>query len=401
MEKELKILVIDDDEVDRMSVCRALKKIEFSVKILEVSNYDEAINCLKKNIFDCIFLDYRLPGKDGLAVVREVRESGNKIPLVILTGQGDEQIAVEIMKAGASDYINKSRISSQLLRKTLQHVVRIHEAERQIELFHQQLFESNEQLKRKNQELEEKQRQIHQQNLKLLEAAELKSRFLATMSHELRTPLNAIMVFSQMILRKAKGKLSDSEADMVERIVNNGKNLLELINDILDLSKIEAGGLQLFPKEFDLAQLVQVSIDELYVLAQSKNLTINTYINLQNSIVYHDRTRIRQVIVNLLSNAIKFTDTGKVDVTINEISSERLIISVRDTGIGIEPEKLKHIFEPFRQGNQTNSRRHQGTGLGLAITDSLMKMMKGSIKVESELGKGSEFSLELPRCLTK
>ncbi|KST65937.1 ATP-binding response regulator [Mastigocoleus testarum] len=401
MKKELSILVIDDDEVDRISVCRALNKIEFAVKISEASNYNEAVKYLERNKFDCIFLDYALPGKDGLAVVRELRDSGNKIPLVILTGQGDEQIAVEIMKAGASDYIGKSRISPQLLGKTLQHVVRIHEAERQIELFHQQLFESNEQLKRKNQELEEKQQQIHQQNLKLLEAAELKSRFLATMSHELRTPLNAIMVFSQMVLRKTKGKLSDSEADMVERILNNGKNLLELINDILDLSKIEAGGLRLAPEEFDIAGLIQISVDELRILAERKSLTINTCINLQNPVVFNDRTRVRQVIVNLLSNAIKFTDTGYVDVTVNEISEQWLIVSVCDTGIGIESEKLKHIFEPFRQGNQTNSRRYQGTGLGLAITDSLMKMMKGTIGVESELGKGSKFSLKLPRCLSQ
>ncbi|MEM9925649.1 MAG: ATP-binding protein [Cyanobacteria bacterium P01_D01_bin.50] len=399
MENALRILVLDDDEVDRMAVCRALSKIEISVDVSEAANYDEAIVDLEKNQFDCVFLDYRLPGKDGLAVVKEVRDSGNKIPLVVLTGQGDERIAVEVMKAGASDYINKSRISPHLLGKTLQNVIRMYEAERQIELFNQQLYESNEQLKRQNKELEEKQQQIHQQNLKLLEASELKSRFLATMSHELRTPLNAIMVFSQMILRKTKGKLSNSEADMVERILNNGKNLLELINDILDLSKIEAGGLQLVPEEFDLAQLVKISVDELRILAERKNLTINTYINLLNPILYHDRTRIRQVIVNLLSNAIKFTDAGKVDVMINEISHETITISVCDTGIGIESDKLDHIFEPFRQANQTHSRRHSGTGLGLAITDSLMKMMKGSISVESELGKGSQFRLELPRYL--
>ncbi|MEO1376162.1 MAG: hybrid sensor histidine kinase/response regulator, partial [Cyanobacteria bacterium J06635_10] len=380
-------------------VCRALSKIEVCVDVSEATNYDEAIIDLENNQFDCVFLDYRLTGKDGLAVVKEVRDSGNKIPLVVLTGQGDEQIAVEVMKAGASDYINKSRISPHLLGKTLQNVIRMYEAERQIELFNQQIFESNEQLKRQNKELEEKQQQIHQQNLKLLEASELKSRFLATMSHDLRTPLNAIMVFSQMILRKTKGKLSNSEADMVERILNNGKNLLELINDILDLSKIEAGGLQLVPEEFDLAQLVKISVDELRILAERKNLTINTCINLLNPILYHDRTRLRQVIVNLLSNAIKFTDAGKVDVMINEISDETITISVCDTGIGIESEKLDHIFEPFRQANQTHSRRHSGTGLGLAITDSLMKMMKGSISVESELGEGSEFKLELPRCL--
>lgn len=399
MEHSLRILVLDDDEVDRMAVCRTLSKIEVSVDVSEAANYDEAIVDLENNQFDCVFLDYRLPGKDGLAVIKEVRDSGKKIPLVVLTGQGDEQIAVEIMKAGASDYINKSRMSPHLLGKTLQNVIRMYEAERQIELFHQQIFESNEQLKRKNKELEEKQEQIHQQNLKLLEASELKSRFLATMSHELRTPLNAIMVFSQMILRKTKGKLSDSERDMVERILNNGKNLLELINDILDLSKIEAGRLELVPEEFDIAQLVKVSVDELRILAERKKLIINTHIDLQNPILFHDRTRVRQVIVNLLSNAIKFTDTGKVDVIINEIYDKTITISVRDTGIGIESEKLEHIFEPFRQANQTHSRRHSGTGLGLAITDSLMKMMKGSISVESELGKGSEFRLELPRCL--
>lgn len=399
MEHYLRILVLDDDEVDRMAVCRALSKIEVSVDVSEASNYEEATTYLNNNQLDCVFLDYRLPGKDGLAVVKEVRDSGNKIPLIVLTGQGDEQIAVEIMKAGASDYINKSRISPQLLGKTLQNAIRMYQAERKIELFHQQIRESNEELKRKNKELEEKQEQIHQQNLRLLEASELKSRFLATMSHELRTPLNAIMVFSQMILRKTKGKLSDSEADMVQRILNNGKNLLELINDILDLSKIEASGLQLVPEKFDIAQLVKVSTDELHILAERKNLIINIDLDIHNTIVFHDPTRVRQVIVNLLSNAIKFTDTGKIDINVNEISNERLIISVRDTGIGIEPEKLEHIFEPFRQGNQTNSRRHQGTGLGLAIADSLMKMMQGSISVASELGKGSEFRLELPRSL--
>ena len=400
MEQGLNILVIDDDEVDRMVVYRALSKIQISVKLFEASNYEAAISYLENNQFDCIFIDYNLPGKDGLAIVREMRNYGNKTPLVVLTGQGDEQIAVEIMKAGASDYINKSRISPQLLDKTLQHVVRMYEVERQIELFHQQLFESNEQLKRKNKELEEKQQQIRQQNIKLLEAAELKSCFLATMSHELRTPLNAIIAFSQIILRKTKGKLSDSESDMLQRVVNNGKNLLDLINDILDLSKIEANGLQLVAEEFDIAQLVKISIDELRILAERKKLTINTSINLQNPIICLDKTRVRQIIVNLLSNAIKFTDTGKVDVIVDQISDEIITISVRDTGIGIAADKLKHIFEPFIQINQTNSRRYNGTGLGLAITDSLINMMQGSIYVESELGKGSEFRLELPRNLS-
>ena len=392
-------LVIDDDEVDRMAISRSLKRTDIPIELSAASNYEEAIALLSNQEFDCVFIDYLLPGKDGLELVRELRSSGSLIPLIVLTGQGDEQIAVEIMKAGASDYINKSRLSPELLGKTLKNALRIYQAERQVQLYHQQVLASNEELKRKNLELEIKQQQIHQQNLKLLEASELKSRFLATMSHELRTPLNAIMVFSQMILRKAKSKLSNSEVDMVERILNNGKNLLDLINDILDLSKIESGRLQLHPEVFEIDKLAKTSVDELRVLAERKNLTLHTHIKLDNPTVYHDRIRVRQVLVNLLSNAIKFTDTGRIDVSLEEVSGEKLAIAVRDTGIGIEADKLQHIFEPFRQANQTNSRRHQGTGLGLAITDSLVKMMQGSIDVESEVGKGSEFRIELPRTL--
>jgi signal transduction histidine kinase len=395
----LKVLIVDDDEVDRMAVRRSLNTSDINITLLEASDYLEAMDFLEDTSFDCVFLDYRLPGKDGLALVQEIRATGNKVPLVVLTGQGDEQIAVELMKAGASDYITKSRISSELLLKTIKNVIRIYKAESQIELFNKQLIETNEQLKRKNEELEEKQRQIHLQNIKLLEAAELKSKFLATMSHELRTPLNAIMAFSQMLIRKTKEKLSSSEADMLERVYNNGKNLLALINDILDLSKIEAGGLQLSPEEFDIAQLVKITTDELRALAEQKQISLNIFFNIQNSKIINDRTRVRQVLVNLISNAIKFTEIGGVTIKIHEVFPDRLVIAVKDTGIGIAPEDLGHIFEPFRQINQSNSRPYQGTGLGLAITDSLVKMMNGCICVQSELGKGSEFSFELPRSL--
>ncbi|MBW4505200.1 MAG: response regulator [Scytonematopsis contorta HA4267-MV1] len=395
----LKVLIVDDDEVDRMAVRRSLNTSDMNITLLEASDYLEAMDFLEDTSFDCVFLDYRLPGKDGLALIQEIRATGNKVPLVVLTGQGDEQIAVELMKAGASDYITKSRINSELLSKTIKNVVRIYKAESQIELFNKQLIETNEQLKRKNEELEEKQRQIHLQNIKLLEAAELKSKFLATMSHELRTPLNAIMAFSQMLIRKTKEKLSASEADMLERVYNNGKNLLALINDILDLSKIEAGGLQLSPEEFDIAQLVKMTTDELRALAEQKQISLNIFLNIQSYKIINDRTRVRQVLVNLISNAIKFTETGGVTIQINEIYPDRLVIAVKDTGIGIASEDLRHIFEPFRQINQSNSRPYQGTGLGLAITDSLVKMMNGCIYVKSELGNGSEFSFELPRSL--
>ncbi|MEA5598669.1 hybrid sensor histidine kinase/response regulator [Rivularia sp. UHCC 0363] len=397
MEENLKILIVDDDEVDRMAVSRALKTAGIKMKLFEASDYLAAVEILAENDFDCIFVDYLLPGKDGLALVQEIRNSGSKVPLIVLTGQGDEQTAVDLMKAGASDYITKSRITPDLLSATLRNVIRVYEVEARIELFNQQLRESNELLKKKNKELEEKKEQIHVQNLKLLEASEIKSKFLATMSHELRTPLNAIMAFSQMLQRKNKGNFSDAQVDMIERIHNNGKNLLVLISDILDLSKIEAGGLELHPEEFDLSQLINTTVDELRSLKVNKKLDLKIKNNLQNTKVFNDKTRVRQVLVNLISNAIKFTDQGMVSIQAKEISDTHLGIVIEDTGIGISASDIKHIFEPFRQINQSISRKYAGTGLGLAITESLIKMMDGRILVDSEVDKGSTFIVELPR----
>jgi signal transduction histidine kinase len=255
----------------------------------------------------------------------------------------------------------------------------------------------NDILGRQNLKLERQRQQIQQQNLQLLEAAQLKSQFLATMSHELRTPMNAIIGFSQLLLRQRHHQLSNQQADMVERILSNGKNLLMLINDILDLSKIEAGRIELRLEEFDLVQLVTTTTEELRSLAQQKNLELQVHASVNNSLVVNDSARLRRVLVNLISNAIKFTETGRVAVLVQELAGERLSLTVHDTGIGIAQDDLKHIFEEFRQVDQTLAKKYPGTGLGLAIVDWLVDLMNGSISVESELGKGSTFRIELPR----
>ncbi len=255
----------------------------------------------------------------------------------------------------------------------------------------------NDILAQQNRELESTHNQIAQQNLQLIEAARLKSQFLATMSHELRTPMNAVIGFAQVLLRQRTANLTPAQSDMVERILNNGKNLLALINDILDLSKIEAGRLELKLDEFDLTNLITTTIAELRPLAEQKQLPLLLRTELDNPIVINDSTRVRQVLVNLLSNAIKFTNAGSVEVEVSQIDPTHLLISVKDTGVGIAESELEHIFEEFRQVDQTNTRQHGGTGLGLAITKSLVDMMKGSITVESKLGQGSTFYVYLPR----
>lgn len=238
---------------------------------------------------------------------------------------------------------------------------------------------------------------IKSENLQLQETARLKSQFMAMMSHELRTPMHIILGFAQLLLRQPVKLLAPQLKNMVERIYNNAKHLLALIEDILDFTALESGKLNLNSQRFNLAELIQKIIQEQQHLASGKQLSLLVDIQLQNPTIIGDSKRVRQILVNLLDNAIKFTDKGSVKLEVYEVCKERIEIVVRDTGIGIAQSDIKYIFQEFRQVNQTYSRTHGGTGLGLAIVDKLVKLMNGTISVQSQLGEGSTFRVEIPR----
>jgi signal transduction histidine kinase len=374
MEETLKILVVDDDEVDRMAVHRALLNAGVLVSLSEVDTCSEAIRLIHTNSYDCVFLDYRLPDGDGLTLISQLRAANIKVPLVVLTGQSDEQVAVELMKAGANDYLSKSRVSSETLGQVLRNAIRVYRAELQAEEAMLQLRQSNKILVEKNKELEQQRQQIQQQNIKLLQASQLKSKFLATISHELRTPMNAIIGFSQFLLRPKYGSLSDSQRDMVERILNNGKHLLGLLNEVLDFSKIESGQLELKPQIYDISTVIDSTVGEMKTQASMKKLSLSVTNKLDDPIVYSDPLRVKQILTNLLSNAIKFTKVGGVDVGVESVDEDRIVISVHDTGIGIDSDEIDNIFEVFRQIDQEINREYPGTGLGLAIVKSLVNI---------------------------
>ena len=403
--KPISILVVDDDEIDRMALHRSLKSTPLLTTIKEAVNAEEALETVFEYSYDCIFVDYHLPGQNGLALVKQIRERGIDTPLIVLTGQGSEQTAVELMKAGASDYLPKNKLSPETLTRIVRSALRMHQAEILVRQTNLRLSEKNKQLERINRELETKQQQIYRQNLQLQEVSRLKSEFLATMSHELRTPLNAIIGFSQILLNGKKGILSSTQKDMLGRVLSNGRHLLELISDVLELSKIEAGRLDLELHSLDLVELVEATVDELRSLALQKNLDISVDIALDDPIATNDPVRVRQVLTNLLSNAIKFTQRGSITVSLKPLiaddeagsPSERILLSVADTGCGISEFDLPYIFEVFHQSDQKTNRHHAGTGLGLAITYSLVKIMHGEIAVESQVDKGSTFRVELPR----
>ena len=415
--KKLKLLVVDDDEIDRMALRRALKTTPFQAVISEAGSADEALELIGHTDFDLMFLDYHLPGKNGLELTQKIREQGIRVPLIVLTGQGDEQTAVALMKAGASDYLPKSKLSSETIARLMRGSMRVYEAEKVAEDASSNLREKNKLLERKNRELERQRLYIHQQNMRLQEVSRLKSEFLATMSHELRTPLNAIIGFSQILLSKSKQSLGDREQDMIKRVLANGRNLLDLINDVLAFSKIEAGRLDLVPEKMNLSDLVTKTAGELQSLAAQKSLDLTLDIQLEDEIVINDEARLRQILVNLLSNAIKFTDKGTVSVTVKRNSnvvflpslstnrsnkyqgeqSDFIAITVCDTGCGIADDERINIFEPFHQADRRISRKYSGTGLGLAITHSLVKMMHGNITLKSAIGQGTEFTVIIPR----
>jgi signal transduction histidine kinase len=233
----------------------------------------------------------------------------------------------------------------------------------------------------------------------LKEIDRLKSEFLTSMSHELRTPLNSIIGFADVLLQGIDGDLPDLALNDIRLIHSSGQHLLALINDILDLAKIEAGGLELMREPLDVQEMVKD------VLAASSSLVKNKPVEIQVNLpeqplppVYADKLRLSQVLINLVSNAAKFTHEGSITIKaeVRANQSDRMRIAVIDTGIGIPPDKLETIFDRFRQADQATTRKYGGTGLGLAISRNLVQMHGGDLKVMSEENIGSEFYFTIP-----
>jgi signal transduction histidine kinase len=222
-----------------------------------------------------------------------------------------------------------------------------------------------------------------------------KSQFLANMSHEFRTPLNAIIGFTEVLQDQIPGPLNAEQLEYLGDVNNAGQLLLRLINDVLDLAKVEAGRLELFYETFPIAQTVREAATTLRGVAEKKGITIQLNLPPDLGVITADQIRLKQVLFNLLSNAVKFTDRGEVNVSA-AIEDGQLHLAIADTGIGIRPEDMQRIFVEFSQVDASHARRHEGTGLGLALSKRLVETHGGKIWLESEFGKGSVFHVLLP-----
>lgn len=226
-------------------------------------------------------------------------------------------------------------------------------------------------------------------------ANKAKSAFLANMSHELRTPLNAIIGFTRIVRRKAEGVLPEKQTENLDKVLVSSEHLLNLINTTLDIAKIEAGRMDVLAANFRISPLIDLCVNTSQTLIKP-NVMLEKQVDENLNIVYSDQDKIRQIILNLLSNAAKFTPSGKIVLSAYREGTENLRIDVTDTGIGISPEALPRIFKEFQQADTSTTRQYGGTGLGLAISRNLARLLGGDLTVESELGKGSTFTLVIP-----
>jgi signal transduction histidine kinase/DNA-binding response OmpR family regulator len=230
----------------------------------------------------------------------------------------------------------------------------------------------------------------------LVRLTKLKSDFLARMSHELRTPLNSIIGFSELLLAEGCGPMNEEQRDALERVKRNGTNLLNLINDILDISKIEADRLTLKLGPVSLRAVVDNAMSSLMLRANDKKIALTAAVDPDLPTLYTDEIRLLQILNNLLSNAVKFTEQGGVTLTARGGEGDRVVIAVQDTGIGMSADDLPKLFTEFYQADSSHTRRYEGTGLGLAITKRLAEALGGGVSVQSEVGLGSTFSVTLP-----
>jgi PAS domain S-box-containing protein len=268
--------------------------------------------------------------------------------------------------------------------------------EEQIQMTNKQLDEQNEKLHIQAEQLLQQQQELVEKNREIERANQMKSEFLASMSHELRTPLNAVIGFSELMLDGITGDVNDEQQECLNDILSSGQHLLELINDVLDLSKVEVGKMEFRPVDLDISDVINEAVQTVKSLMDQKEHTVNIRVEEGIGQIYADKSRLRQVLLNLLSNATKFTHQGgAIDVTA-ETKDGMCLIGVKDNGIGIKKEDQEKIFEVFTQAETIRDETPKGTGLGLTLTRQFLMAMNGEIWVKSEYGKGSTFFFTIP-----
>jgi signal transduction histidine kinase len=366
------ILLVEDNPGDARLTRELLAEVDsFECELEHVGSSAEAVTALERGRFDVILLDLSLPdahGVDGIAAVQRVAPT---LPIVVLTGRSDDGVAIDVLQAGAEDYLIKGMGDGQLMVRAIRY---------SIERARGRLL-------------------LLDAKTKAEIANRTKTEFLANMSHELRTPLNAIMGFSELLKGEMLGPVGNSTyVEYARDIYQSAAHLLQIINDILDLSKVEAGKIELDERQISVHGLVDTSLRLVAERAGEAGVTVINEVASDLPPLFADERLLKQILINLLSNSIKFTQKGgSVRVQAWREQSGVLALSVADSGIGISEDDLPRVMEPFRQADSALSRKYEGTGLGLPLVKSFVELHRGVFELKSQLGVGTTALMRFPR----
>ena len=382
----IKILVCDDDPAFRKLVQTYLRSADKGFVLEEAGQKEEIQDALDKGGIDLVLMDIMMPEKSGIEWLDEIVEK-RIAPVVMVTGFGSEEIAVQSIHEGAIDYIPKDHLTKDRLLSTIKITLETWKRKRAEE----EKRKLSGELEAKNAEL--KKAMEHMADLE--EVTRMKNDFLSITSHELRTPLTPMKSQLQMLQEGYMGKLNKKQEKSIEVVLRNLTRLENLIGDILDISRIEAGRIKLSFNSMNLNDAVKEAIKMQEAFAKEKNIEIRAKLAEMPNII-GDTERLRQAIGNLLNNAIKFSEkTGKVTIETKRLG-ENVQFSISDYGIGISKADQKKLFKPFSQIDSSMGREHVGTGLGLAIVKRIIEVHGGHVWIESEKGKGCRVCFKLP-----
>ena len=375
MNGQRRVLLIEDSAGDARLIRHMLSQSrtdEFTLAWCE--SLDAGVQALAEQHFDVLLLDLGLPGTWGLDTMRQLLAQPVKVPaLVVMSGLTDEAVALEAIRTGAQDYLVKGEVTADLLSRAIRYAIGRRQAEDMVLAHTAELVIARDRAEVANR---------------------AKSAFLAAMSHDLRTPLNGVLGFAQLLQRDRN--LTQRQQAGVNAIRQSGEHLLTLINDILDLAKIEAGKFELCPTVFDLPRYLDGLVELMGVRARQKPaLQLGAELSADLPETFRaDEKRLRQVLLNLLDNAVKFTERGTVTLRVRTGGSNALRFEVQDSGAGMDAAQLSRLFQPFEQVGGLED-RNRGTGLGLAISRQFVRLMGSEIHVQSAKGEGTRFWFDL------
>ena len=397
----IRILLIDDNPFDRELVRRGLQGLPAPpgpVELVAAAEWGEARPHLEAGGLDLLLLDYHLPGLTGLDVLRELRGRVHP-PIIMMTGQDDIATAVETLRAGASDYVPKSADSGPSLCLAVERVLERVRLERELAASRARLAAYAAELEQKvaarTAVVRAQAAEIEALYLRAEEAARLKEEIVANVSHEFRTPLNVILGYADILGEKLSADGSEA-GEMLAKVRGQADRLRELVDSLLTLRNADAGGEGVVPSSFTLADFMEELRAEAVRMSGDRGLTFSWKVPAEPCAVEHDREKVRAIAYHLLSNAIKFTPSGEIEVAATRTAEGGIVLTVRDTGIGVPPEARAVIFDDFRQLDGSSTRRYKGIGLGLGIVRRYTALLQGALRLDSTPGEGTTIVVDLP-----